>query len=198
MNTSPYDTSVVWQQIKDHFKVETRLDLLDHCYAKFDKPFYASLCAKLAKTAENGDSLSKYLFDEAGRFLAKATLALLPKVSKELIVAGSFNVICVGSVWKSWHLLKNGYSKEITKRNFPYSLNLVQLTEAMAIGATYIAADAVDHPIPRDYSKNFEIFHHYAATDANDFCITAKLQNNITSASYLTNGANEADHTKQV
>lgn len=171
---------------------------MDHCYAKFDKAFYASLCTKLAKAAENGDALSKYLFDEAGRFLAKATLALLPKVSKELIVDGIFNVICVGSVWKSWHLLKNGYSKEFAKRTVAHGINLVHLTEAMALGATYIAADAIEYyHIPRDYTKNFETFHHYAAPDT-DFGITAKLQNNISSSNYLNNGVNEADHTKQV
>lgn len=198
LNKSPHDTSVVWQKIQEHFNVQTRLDLLDHCYAHFDKAFYASLCAKLAQAAENGDALSMHLFDEAGRYLAKATLALLPEVSKDLIIDGSFNVVCVGSVWKSWHLLKNGYTKEIAKRNFAHGLNLVHLTEAMAVGATYLAADAINYNLPRDYTKNFEIFHHYASACDNEYNIRAKLQNNLTSANYLTNGCTETDQSKHV
>jgi len=198
LNNAPHETSVVWQKIKEHFNVQTRHDLLDHCYAKFDKAFYASLCAKLSQAAEEGDPLSKNLFEEAGRYLAKATLALLPKVSKDLIVDGSFNVVCVGSVWKSWHLLQNGYTKEISKRNFAYGLNLVHLTEAMAVGATYLAADAINYNLPRDYSKNFEIFHHYGNSCDNEYNITAKLQNNLASANYLSNGCSEMDQTKHV
>jgi len=161
LNKSPYDISTVWEVIKSYFNVETRYDLLDHCYAKFDKAYFAGLCANLAEAATNGDAFCIDLFEEAGRYLAKATLALLPKVSEKLIYSGDFNVVCVGSVWKSWNLLKAGYSKEITKGEYTFGLNLLHLTQAMALGAAYIAADSIKFNLPRDYSNNYEIFHYY-------------------------------------
>lgn len=157
----PYDTSAVWEQVKKHFSIEARHDLLDHCYAKFDKAFFAGLCVNLSKIASEGDQLSLYLFEEAGRYLAKATRALLPNVDEKLLKNGILNIVCVGSVWKSWPFLKNGYAKEIAKENCPFGLNLITLTQAMAIGAAYIAADSIKYDLPRDYSHNYEIFQYY-------------------------------------
>lgn len=161
LHPSKFDISVVWGQIKAHFKIEKQNDLLSHCYANFDKAFYASLCASLARSADEGDPLSIDLFLEAGRYLAKSTLALLPRVDQQLLQNGDLNIICVGSVWKSWHLLEPGFSQEINTTEHTFGLNLLQLTEAMAIGATYIAADSIKFDLPRDYSKNYVIFHHY-------------------------------------
>ena len=181
---SPYDTATVWELIKTHFNVETRFDLLDHCYANFDKAFYAGLCAKLAAAGRNGDALCRHLFEEAGRYLARATLALLPKVSPKLVYDGTFNIVCVGSVWKSWDLLKAGYLKEIVKGDFTFGLNLIQLTQAMALGAVYIAADSIKFNLPRNYSNNYEIFHYYHKTKA-AYCET----NSTTQTNgVLTNG----------
>lgn len=33
----------------------------------------------------------------------------------------------------------------------------------MAIGAVYVAADFIKYDLPRDYSHNYEIFHHIPA-----------------------------------
>lgn len=162
----PYDTTAVWQQVKKHFNVETRYDMLDHCYAKFDKAFFAGLCLKLSQIADKGDALSLHLFSEAGRYLAKATLALLPHVSSELLNKGNLNIVCVGSVWKSWHLIKAGFSNEIAKSAHSFGLNLLHLTAPMAYGAAYIAADLIKFDLPRSYSHNYEIFHHVPRTEA--------------------------------
>lgn len=162
---SPYDTSAVWQQVKKHFNIETRYDLLDHCYAKFDKAFFASLCVNLSELAEKGDALASHLFEEAGRYLAKATTALLPHVHDGLLRNNTLNIVCVGSVWKSWNLLKAGYSKEISGYKCPFGLNLITLTQTMAVGAVYIAVDSHNLDFPRDYSHNYEIFHHIPPSD---------------------------------
>lgn len=151
----------MWEQVKKHFNIETRHDLLDHCYAKFDKAFFASLCMKLSNIADKGDQLSLHLFDEAGRYLAKATRALLPNVSEKLLVENTLNIVCVGSVWKSWRLLKRGFTNEIANSKCAFGLNLITLTQAMAIGAAYLAADSIEYDLPRDYSHNYEIFQHY-------------------------------------
>lgn len=113
--------------------------------------------------AEKGDALSIHLFKEAGRYLAKATIALLPNVHKDLLNNGNLNIVCVGSVWKSWRWLKAGYSKEISSFTCSFGLNLITLTQPMAIGAVYVAADFIKYDLPRDYSHNYEIFHHIPA-----------------------------------
>lgn len=161
LNISPYDTTAVWGAIKKHFDIETRYDLLDHCYAKFEKAFFANLCEKLSHLASKGDPLAIHLFEDAGRYLAKATAALLPHVSKELLTNNDLNVVCVGSVWKSWELLKDGFSKEIAKSTNTFGLNLISLTQAMAIGAVYLAADAINFKLPRDYLHNYDVFQHF-------------------------------------
>lgn len=158
---SPHATNVVWQLIKEHFSVETRLDLLDHCYAKFDKPFFAGLCSKLATAATEGDRLCQQLFTDAGRLLAKAIIALLPRVNEELVRSGELSIVCVGSVWLSWDLLKMGFIKEMNTTSITYGLTLKRLTQTMALGATYLAADAIDFNLPRDYSRNYEIFYKH-------------------------------------
>ncbi|XP_055679004.1 N-acetyl-D-glucosamine kinase [Lutzomyia longipalpis] len=167
---SVHPTNTVWQLMKEHFSVETRLDLLDHCYAKFDKPFFAGLCLKLAKAANDGDRLCQQLFMDAGKLLAKSIIALLPRVSEELVRSGELSIVCVGSVWMSWDLLKMGFIKEMNTTSISYGLTLKRLTQNMALGATYLAADAIEFNLPRDYAKNYEVFykhHNTAAVNGN-------------------------------
>lgn len=159
---SPHDISIVWDLVKLHFKVDTQHDLLDYCYAKFDKAHFASLCEKLSKAAVAGDRLSLSLFEDAGRYMAKSVAALLPKVNQQLVVNNNFNIVCVGSVFKSWHLLKNGFVNEISKTHVDFGISLISLTQPMAMGAVYVAADSIQENLPRDYSHNFEIFFHYS------------------------------------
>lgn len=159
LHHSKFDISTVWDLVKRHFNVKTTNDMLDHCYAKFNKAFYASLCTSLADAANSGDPLCRQMFIDAGRYLAKSTLALTPKVDDALLVDGNLNIVCVGSVWKSWNLLMPGYTDEIQKANIGFGLNLLHLTKAMAIGAVYIGVDALEFKLPRDYRKNYEIFH---------------------------------------
>lgn len=158
---SPYPTTVVWNLIKSHFAVETRVDLLEHCYARLRKSFFAQLCVQLANAACNGDQLCLNLFEEAGRCLAKAMMALLPKVSNDLTKSGDLAIVCVGSVWKSWHLLRKGFLSEIGTKSFPFGLKLLRLKQHMALGAVYLGVDAINCDMPRDYSKNYEVFHYY-------------------------------------
>lgn len=196
LNKSTFDTKIVWQKIKNHFNIETQHDLLDHCYAKFDKAFFAGLCASLSESANQGDALSVHLFTEAGRYLAKSASALLPKVSDDLLENGEFSVVCVGSVWKSWHLLEPGFSKEINATERRFGLKMLRLTQSMAIGAAYIAADAIKFDLPRNYANNYEIFHRYGRW-------TKQQANGTTNgtASAIANGSsngqtNGTEHTK--
>ena len=141
--------------------------MLEHCYASFQKSFYAKLCEKMSVAAKDGDELCQSIFTDAGRQLAKMVSALLPRVDKALISTGFLSIICVGSVWKSWELLKSGFVKELNHRKIPTELRLLKLKPnvSMAVGAYYMAADSVDFPMPRDYTKNFEIFFKYPGHD---------------------------------
>lgn len=184
-----YDTTAVWNLVKSYFNVDTQHDLLDHCYARFDKAFFAGLCAKLSQLAANGDRLSLSLFEDAGRYLAKFCAALLPKVNQQLVVNNHFNIVCVGSVFKSWNLMKNGFVNEICKTDIDFAINLIQLTTPMAMGAVYVAADSIQYNLPRDYSHNFEIFYHYAKpgkTVLHAHAPSAILSNTLTNG--LSNG----------
>lgn len=158
-----FDTKVVWELIKSHFNIEHRRDMLDHCYASFQKSFYARLCQKMSIAASNGDKLCQSIFVDAGRQLAKMVSALIPRVDKRLTIAGHLSVICVGSVWQSFELMKPGFIKELSHREIPFLLKLLQLKPdvSMAVGAFYMAADAVDFPMPRDYTENYQVFFEY-------------------------------------
>jgi len=162
----PYDTTVAWNLIKSHFNVDNRRDMLEHCYANFQKSFYARLCQKMSIVAREGDELCQQIFIEAGRQLAKMICALLPKVDPELTKTGYLPVICAGSVWLSWELLKSGFIKELSSHKVSFGLRLLKLKPdvSMAVGAYYLAADSVDFPMPRDYSQNYEVFFNYDAS----------------------------------
>ncbi|XP_063705728.1 N-acetyl-D-glucosamine kinase [Culicoides brevitarsis] len=158
----PYPLDRVWSLIRKHFDIETRFDLLPHCYGeKFEKSFFAGLCKKLAEAAEQGDELCIKIFADAGQALGRFVLALLPKVEAELVSSGSLCIVCVGSVWLSWKFLKGGFTKVLNSTNIPFEISLVKLTNSMGLGACYMAADSIKFELKRDYSKNYEVFYTY-------------------------------------
>jgi len=169
LEACPYDTTTAWNMIKSHFNIEHRQDMLEHCYARFEKPFYARLCQKMSVAASNGDKLCQKIFTDAGRQLAKMVSALIPKVNNELVATGHLSIICVGSVWHSWELLKPGFIKELQQHKIPFELKLLQLKPnvSMAIGAYLMAADSIKFPKPRDYSQNYEVFFTYKGEKLN-------------------------------
>lgn len=167
MERCAYDVQPVWRLVREHFGVATSKDMLEHCYGRFDKASYAKLCRLLAvaASAEEADPLCVQLFREAGECLAKSTVALLPRVSVDLVRpenGGTLNVVCVGSVWKSWPLLRDGYNSVIERRAsdwVQYDLRLIRLTQPVAMGAVYMAVDAAGEIVPRDYENNYRVIH---------------------------------------
>lgn len=157
-----HSIDTVWQLTKEHFGIANRHDLLDHCYGKFDKPFFSSLCVKLARAALEGDKLSRHVFHEAGRNLALSVIALLPRVQNKLTDRGELYIVCVGSVWLSWELLKPGFIQELNLKNIEYEIKLLKLNKTMALGACYLAADSIKLDFPRDYQNNYEEFYSYS------------------------------------
>lgn len=131
-------------------------------YGKFDKAFISLLCKKIAELAKKGDKLAQFVFEEAGMHLAKAIAAVVKKAAKELVEReGGVHVLCVGSVWKSWDLLKPGFESWMRKNTGIKTISLMRLTQSMAVGACYMAADKASLELKRDYSKNYTVIYKY-------------------------------------
>ncbi|ESO09707.1 hypothetical protein HELRODRAFT_186296 [Helobdella robusta] len=112
---SPYDTTIMYHIMCQHFNVKTQFDMLEHMYTNFKKERIASACEKIAQGAHHGDQLCQHAFTEAGKLLAYHVCALLHHADESLF-EGGLKVICTGSVWKSWDLLKSGFIAGLTSR----------------------------------------------------------------------------------
>ncbi len=154
------------QVIQDHFSVSDRFELLRHLYSDWDKTFFAGLCRKIADAArgEDGDPLCKSIFDEAGRDLAQHLLAMLDDISSELLRAeGGLPVVCIGSVWKSWGLLRDAFVSELRERGGKGrvgEVSLLRLKVGVPVGACYAGAKAAGVKVKEDYGGNTEKFAH--------------------------------------
>lgn len=159
-----YSTQVVWETIRSLYQVETRFDLLKDLYKETQKSHIAKLCKELAEKAYEGDPLCCWVFEQAGRELAKYLQAVSRGAHKELLsVEGGLPVVCVGSVWKSWSLLKPGFMAQLQEHPVP-SLregSLLSIKTNAATGAAYLAAKAIGYYLPRDYSVNYTAFFHF-------------------------------------
>ena len=75
--------------------------------------------------------------------------------------SGGLPVVCIGSVWKSWDLLKPGFLKELSENGDRIEeISLLHLKVPMATGACYLGADVASAKITRNYSDNTSAFYH--------------------------------------
>lgn len=159
---APFPIDRVWHLVKEHFKIKTQADILDSFYKDFEKAHVASLCKKLGELARDGDELALCIFSEAGTHLARNINAVVPKVAPELInKEGGIHVLCVGSVWLSWDLLRSGFVNWIENNTKIEEMSLMRLKTEMGVGAALLASDRLNLPLDRDYSKNYTIFYSY-------------------------------------
>uniref|UniRef100_A0A914DZM2 N-acetyl-D-glucosamine kinase n=1 Tax=Acrobeloides nanus TaxID=290746 RepID=A0A914DZM2_9BILA len=92
--------------IMNHFQLKDIKDIFNLLYGTdFVKAHIASLCVKIAENAQK-DPLCKNLFEQAGEILAKHLTAVSKHFDQELLE--NVPVLQVGSVFKSWQLLKPG------------------------------------------------------------------------------------------
>ena len=161
-----FSITYVRECVFEHFKINHRSDLLNFFYHNFDKSFIAKLCAKFSEGALiHNDLLCRKLFYDAGFILARhvATVAPLaePWTLKE---EGGLRILCVGQVWKSWSLLKEGfirglqpqYPRDIEIREF----TLLRLEVTAGLGAALISAKLYDCPIDCNFERNSSAFFH--------------------------------------
>lgn len=160
LHQSPHDTTFVRDTMFKYFKIKERNELLHYIYAKFEKSFIAGMCKELARGAkEENDKLCQQMFTDAGHILAKHVLAVEPEVDQSLIDSpGGLHVVCVGSVWKSWDLMKKGFLNGLKDARRIKKISLLTLEECGAVGASSLSARSIKFKLPMDYSKNASIF----------------------------------------
>ncbi|XP_068164327.1 N-acetyl-D-glucosamine kinase [Antennarius striatus] len=165
--TSPHDITRVRKDMEEHFQVSDLMGMLPHLYRNFNKSHFAGFCKKLAEGAEAGDALCQHVFTEAGRVLAKHVEAVLP-TAQEPLLNGEMGlpILCEGSVWRSWELLKPGFTEVLGKlassnkfkgRFHGYSLMILQ--HSSALGGASLGAQNIGAAISMDYSTNAKVFY---------------------------------------
>ncbi|XP_022096532.1 N-acetyl-D-glucosamine kinase-like [Acanthaster planci] len=163
----PHDVTYVKKAIHSFFGVSESFGLLDHLYTNFNKPKFSKFCIVLAQGAsEAKDPLCIWLFREAGWQLGRHILAVAPKIDKTLLNGpNGLMVVCVGSVWKSWELLKEGFLEGLKPRHERdieiKHLTLVSLLQSSAIGAARLGAKSVQFTLPVDFKANVNKFFSY-------------------------------------
>ncbi|CAH1257734.1 N-acetyl-D-glucosamine kinase-like isoform X1 [Branchiostoma lanceolatum] len=160
----PSDTSYLKLAMFEYFKVNDRIGLLDHLYRNFDKSKFAGFCKLVAQGAnEKGDKLCQIIFTQAGEMLGKHICALSSNIDKSLLEGeGGLQVVCVGSVWKSWDVLREGFLRGMLPRNDRdvtiKTITLLELKQSCAIGAANLGARSVGMKLPVKYADNATVF----------------------------------------
>ncbi|KAF0293340.1 N-acetyl-D-glucosamine kinase [Amphibalanus amphitrite] len=153
LRTPVHSTAKARECIKRYFGITDRFGMLDFAYTNFSKAQFAGLCQHLAAAAHEGDLFCRDLFAEAGRWLGRFVVALLPNVSEELRrEPGGLSVVAVGAVFKSWDLMQVGFVQQVSTHLSAFTL--LQLTGSLALGAVYMAAKEVGFDLPKNYAQN--------------------------------------------
>ncbi|XP_076677862.1 N-acetylglucosamine kinase isoform X2 [Andrena cerasifolii] len=159
---APEAIAYVWPAMRNYYNVIDRTEMLPHIYTNFDKTKFAGFTKEIATGCEKGDPLCLYLLRENGKMLAKHVVALARKAHNEIkLTSGGLNVVCVGSVWKSWKFMMDDFAEEIHESKAVDELSLLQLNVSAAVGACYLAAEKIDCIFDKPYDKNVEAFYHY-------------------------------------
>lgn len=152
------DVTELEKLIFEHFQVKSLSELLPHFYSDFKKDFIASLTLKLSIASES-NPLFRSFFEEAGYQLARHIVAIQPKVSKKLInCPKGLPIVCAGSVYKSWNLIKPGFIQCL--RDYRHrcadlkKINLVKIEDHSAVGAVLLAARIYNSDL--DFLKTFD------------------------------------------
>nr|XP_055067787.1 N-acetyl-D-glucosamine kinase [Misgurnus anguillicaudatus] len=169
--TPPHDVTLVKKAMEEYFQVSDLMGMLPHLYRNFQKSHFAGFCRKLAEGANAGDALCKHVFTEAGKALAQHIVAVLPKVHQDLFTGElGLPILCVGSVWHSWELMKSGFTQVISEAQATgYShfckYSLLTLHQSSALGGAKLGAQNAGATLPLDYSANANVFFSHTFTN---------------------------------
>jgi N-acetylglucosamine kinase len=148
------------------FAIADKDGMLDVFYKAFEKARVAGFARVLAGAAASGDAFCASLFVEAGGLLGSMARSLAPSLRAtpgEGDISG-LDIVCVGSVWKSWELLKPGFLASV---GAPFhsgggggrivSYRLLRLTQTSALGAAWKGALDAGVQLPLDWAANTEV-----------------------------------------
>ncbi|KAL0969935.1 hypothetical protein UPYG_G00234750 [Umbra pygmaea] len=169
--TPPHDVTLVKKLMEDYFQVSDLMGMLPHLYRNFQKSHFAGLCKKIAEGAVAGDALCQHIFIEAGRVLARHIVAVLPEAQQPLLSdEQGLPILCVGSVWKSWELLKPGFIEVLAElastpsfkgRFQGYNLLTLKQWSGSALGGASLGAKSVGATVKLDYSSNAQVYYRH-------------------------------------
>ncbi|XP_018540415.1 N-acetyl-D-glucosamine kinase [Lates calcarifer] len=167
--TPPHNVDYVRKAMEEYFQVSDLMGMLPHLYRNFQKSHFAGFCKKVAEGAEAGDALCQYVFTQAGRVLAKHVEAVLPATQEPLLSGGhGLPILCVGSVWKSWELLKPGFTEVLDelassdrfKGRF-HGYSLLILRQSSALGGASLGAQSLGATLTMDYTASANVFYQH-------------------------------------
>jgi len=116
--------------------------------AGFQKDRVAGFAKALAALALGGDAFSSWVFAKAGRELGANLRALVARAPP---TAGALAVVAVGSVWKSWPLLRDAFVRAAyASGGLAGGFRLLRLRETSAVGAGWRAAQRAGVELPLD------------------------------------------------
>ncbi|OQV24552.1 N-acetyl-D-glucosamine kinase [Hypsibius exemplaris] len=156
----PQDLTQFRREVYNYFGVETRSEMLQFFYSPFDKSFIAKFCSNLAAAGLAGDPFCKQVFYDAGWQLANHVAAVISDASEELkCKKGGVPIICVGSVWKSWSLLRGGFVSKFSGKDIP-EITMHRLSGSSDIGAAFLGARSVGVDLLLDHLRPTQPFFH--------------------------------------
>jgi len=108
--TTPHSVHTLRAAMFDFFNVHNIQGMYAHLYAGWDKAHFARFAVRIVEAAQKGDALSIQLLSDNGRALGRHLAAIVKHASNELLSGDDgMRVICVGSVWRSWSLMRTGF-----------------------------------------------------------------------------------------
>ena len=72
---------------------------------------------------------------------------------------GGLQIICIGSLFKSWNLLQDAFLDELNKSLKEFTL--VSMNCDSSLGAAFLAANAIGHCLDIHSDKNVNVFFSY-------------------------------------
>ncbi|KAF7706469.1 N-acetyl-D-glucosamine kinase [Silurus meridionalis] len=169
--TPPHDITYVKNVMEDYFKVSDLMGMLPHLYRNFQKSYFAGFCRILAEGANAGDDFCRYVFTQAGKVLAQHVVAVLPNVQQELFLGDlGLPILCVGSVWLSWELIKDGFTLVLSQAKLSgyshfHKYSLLTLSQSSAVGGAKLGAQNAGATLPLDYSTSASVFFSHSFTE---------------------------------
>ncbi|XP_065828538.1 N-acetyl-D-glucosamine kinase-like [Oscarella lobularis] len=165
LEAAPHDVQFLRTKLFDFLGMTSSFDVISHLYENFNKSRMAQFCRIMAEQGSD-DPLCRHIFRSAGYALGRHIQAVAPHVNASLFQqSGGLQIVCDGSVWKSWSLLKDGFLEAlypndglgVTVKEF----SLVRLTRSPAVGAALLGAKKAGEKLEVDYSENKEVMYHH-------------------------------------